>query len=104
MLAQKHLRFAFLFAFGLMALIGCKAEEVELRVSTKQISAVIAGDVQEVMFQAEFNLFAEYDDEIKSTIKRVQKICEKYNDCGTFYEVENASMLRICERATTISW
>ena len=49
-------------------LFGCKAEEIELRLSTKQIAQAIKNNPQEVRFQAEFSLLAEYDEEVKRTI------------------------------------
>ena len=65
-------------------LLGCKAEEIELRLSTKEIAQVIKNNPQEVRFQAEFSLLAEYDEEVKRTIKRVQEISEKYIEIEEF--------------------
>ena len=59
-------------------LFGCKAEEIELRLSTKQIAQAIKNNPQEVRFQAEFSLVTTYNEEIKRTIKSVQKISRKY--------------------------
>ena len=80
-LSQKtqrlHLKALLLLGFGL-SLFGCKAQEIELRLSANQISKAIEGNPQEVRFQAEFVLISKYDDETKRTIKKVKEISEKY--------------------------
>ena len=74
----------FLILFALTFLLGCKAEELELRISTKQISEAIKGNAQEVRFQAEFAILSDYNDEIKRTIKQIREISEKYADIEEF--------------------
>lgn len=69
---------------ALFALAGCKAEEVELRISTKQITDAIAGNPQSVRFQAEFSILSFYDEQLAWTINQVRAVVEKYTEIEEF--------------------
>ena len=65
-------------------LVGCKADEIELRISTKELLEVLQGGAEDIRFQAEFTLLAEYDDELKATITQIDRIANRHVEIEEF--------------------
>jgi hypothetical protein len=63
--------------FAVAALLaGCKAQDVEVRVSTADLQKALAGDDVTVRFIARFENFGALDDEMRGQLDKVQDIVE----------------------------
>ena len=67
-----------------LLLLGCKADLVEIGVNTKDLKKAVAGDQVAVEFEAEFSLFAEYNDETKGQIKSLEEVVQNYISLDEF--------------------
>ena len=61
-----------------MLLLGCKADEVETSIKSKDLRKAIAGEQVSVEFEAALTFLAENTEETKGQIKAIEKITEKY--------------------------
>ena len=61
-----------------LLLCGCKADLVEIQISTKDLTEAIAGEQVAVEFEAEFSLIAEYDEETKAQMNVLERSVENY--------------------------
>ena len=60
-------------------LIGCKADQIETSIKSKDLRKAIAGNPVSVEFEAELSLMADTEDEeTKGQIKSIGKVIEKY--------------------------
>ena len=78
------MRYFFFIFFLLFSLTGCKSDLVEVSLKTKDIKAAISGEVVMVEFETTFNLLAEYDEETKTEIAKMQQVAEKYFEIEEF--------------------
>lgn len=67
-----------LLAAALIALAGCMANEVELRLTDAAIEAAAADSREMVDFAAEFSVFGEMDDKQRADMAALQEIVAKY--------------------------
>ena len=68
-----------------MMLIGCKADQIETSISSKNLRKAIAGNQVSVEFEAELSLIADTkDEETKAQLKSIETIIEKYFSIDEF--------------------
>ena len=67
-----------LFLLLISSLLGCKANEVEVSISTKDIEKAILGENISVGFDATLGLMAENDEEMRRTMQRIAAVTENY--------------------------
>ena len=60
------------------SLLGCKANEVEVSISKKDIEKAISGENISVVFDATLDLMAQNDEEMRGTIQSIAKVTENY--------------------------
>lgn len=70
------MRWIVLVAAAATLLAGCKADDVEIRVSTNNIRDAIQGDDVSVRFIARYSAFGEMDGEKKAQLDQIQSIVE----------------------------
>jgi hypothetical protein len=68
----------------LLALAGCKADMLEVRVTAGDLADVLAGKSVEVPFEANFRSFGDLDAEQREDLKHLQEIAERYLDIEDF--------------------
>ncbi len=84
----KTILILLLGVLGALLLTGCKATNVDLKISDKMVLAALSGEEQRAEFLAEFSLIGQFDDERKSQMARVQAIVE------SAMEIEDFEVLR----------
>jgi sulfate adenylyltransferase subunit 1 (EFTu-like GTPase family) len=67
-----------------VALAGCKAEMVEVRLSAEDINSALAGEAVTVPFAANFNVLGELDAEQRAQMDQLQAIAERYLSVDDF--------------------
>ena len=60
------------------SLLGCKANEVEVSISKKDIEKAISGENISVVFDANLDLMAQNDEEMRGTIQSIATVTENY--------------------------
>jgi hypothetical protein len=74
-----YLKSLFALSITSMMLIGCKADQIETSIKSKDLRKAIAGNPVSVEFEAELSLMADSEDEeTKAQLKSIEKIIEKY--------------------------
>ncbi len=74
-----YLKSFFVLSITSIMLIGCKADQIETSIKSKDLRKAIAGNPVSVEFEAELSLIADTEDEeIKAQLKSIEKIVEKY--------------------------
>jgi len=74
-----YLKSFFALSITSMMLIGCKADQIETSIKSKDLRNAIAGNPVSVEFEAELSLMADTEDEeTKAQIKSIKNIIEKY--------------------------
>jgi hypothetical protein len=63
-----------LFATALLALAGCKADELDIDLRTDEILSVMQGGNETVEFEAVFSMFGDLDDERRAQISALKAI------------------------------
>lgn len=82
--------------FALAAILaGCKAQEVEVRVSTADLQEALAGDDVSVRFIARFESFGTLDDEKRRQLDQVQDIIEGALEVEDYNLVADSSKVTI---------
>ncbi|HEV7293116.1 MAG TPA: hypothetical protein VGN79_12425 [Devosia sp.] len=61
-----------------VALAACKADNVEIRVSTSDIQEALGGDDVTVPFVARFSMFSDLDEEQKAQLRAIEDIVERF--------------------------
>ena len=64
--------------FLISSLLGCKANKVEVSISTKDIEKSIVGENISVGFDANLSLMAKNDEETRSNMQRIAAVTENY--------------------------
>jgi|GEM_PF-3887875 len=64
------------FILAAALLVGCKAKEVEVRVSTEDLQSAIAGEDVSVRFVARFENFGKLDEKERAQLDAIQNIVE----------------------------
>jgi hypothetical protein len=74
-----YLKSLFALTITSMMLIGCKADQIETSINSKDLRKAIAGNQVSVEFEAELSLMGDTKDaETKAQLKSIGKIIEKY--------------------------
>ena len=60
------------------SLLGCKANEVEVSISKKDIEKAMSGENISVVFDANLDLMAQNDEEMRGTIQSIATVTENY--------------------------
>lgn len=68
----------FVSAVFLLFLFGCKAKDIEIKISQKQIVESLNNNDVTVSFEAIFNGVGKLDEEQKDNLNKLEKIVEKY--------------------------
>ncbi len=76
-------------------LVGCKAKDVEIRVSTDEIQSAIEGDDTSIRFIARFESFGSLDDEKRGQLDSIQKITEAHLSIDDYNLVSTDSKVTI---------
>ena len=85
-----------LLIFAVAALLaGCKAQEVEVRVSTADLQDALAGEEVAVRFIARFESFGTLDDEKRQQLDQVQDIVEGALEIEDYNLVADSSKVTI---------
>ena len=72
------MRGVLLALLALLALTGCKADMLEVRVTASDLADVVAGKTVEVPFEASFRSFGDLDAKEREDLKHLQEIAERY--------------------------
>jgi len=73
-----------IFAFGLVALAGCKADKIEIDLTEKILQSAKSGQEEMVSFEATFSTFGELDDAQKAQVSAIENILEDYIELEDF--------------------
>lgn len=68
----------FVLSMSCLALLGCKANVLEIDLSEKDLRSAASGDTEMVSFEAKFSTFGELDDAQKAQVSALETILEKY--------------------------
>ena len=73
-----------IFAFGLVALAGCKADKIEIDLTEKILQSAKSGQEEMVSFEATFSKFGKLDDAQKVQVSAIENILEDYIELEDF--------------------
>ena len=57
-----------------LALLGCKANDLEIDLSEKDLRSAASGDTEMVSFEAKFSTFGELDDAQKAQVSALETV------------------------------
>lgn len=80
---------------SILALAGCKADLVEVKLSTSDIKAALAGEAVTVPFEATYSVFSDMDDAAREKVGQIQKIAEENLDIEDFQLTNEGSSARV---------
>jgi len=75
--------------FSIFLLVGCKADLIEIAIKSNEIKDVLNGETLDIEFETNFSLMAEFDDQTKMELERIEVIASKYATIEDFDVTEN---------------
>ena len=64
----------FVLSMSCLALLGCKANDLEIYLSEKDLRSAASGDTEMVSFEAKFSTFGELDDAQKAQVSALETV------------------------------